>query len=271
MSNQEENKTTKKENVSEGKKIIKYLIGLAGIFLIGFIGGFAAFEARNILTNEAMLQGILGFVSKVIPAIYVIVNVVVFIVAMTIYSSAKKMADSWNGEEEDTLDMVEKKLNVVTVSCNIVTVINCFFYGAMIEICEMPQVSTMNISLSVFTNISFLGFFAMNLIVAKLVVDLIKRINPEKSAVSLFDKNFEKQWENSSDEAQKMILYKAGYAAYRAANMVCAGMWVITLMAQLIYKIGVFPMFCVCVIWVTLISVNSITQAKLESGVVGKF
>ncbi len=271
MSKLEKNNTQNKENVSEGKKIIKYLIGLVGIYLIGFIGGFAAFKVRNILTNEAMLQGIFNVITKVIPWIYVMVNVLVFVIGIAIYFNAKKMVDSWDGEEEDTLDTVEKKLNVVTVSYNIVTVLNCFFYGVMIEICEMPKVSTMNIPLSVFANISFLGFLAMNLVVGKLVVDLIKRINPERNAVSIFEKNFEKQWEDSSDEAQKMILYKAGYAAYRAANMVCTAMWIITLMAQLIYKTGIFPMFCVCVIWVTLIGTNSITQAKLERGVTGKF
>ena len=248
MSKHDKNKTNNEGNQSEGKKIIKFIAGIMSFFLLGMVGGILSYKVKHILTNEDMMQGIFDIISKVIPSIYIVVNVVIFIAGMIIYSNAKKMVDNWNGKDEDILDIVEKKLNIITVTYNIIAVCNCFFFGTLIEIGEMPQASEMNIPFSVFVTVSFFVLLAINFMMGKKVVDLIKRINPERSSVSLFEKNFEKQWEDSSDEAQKQILYKAGYTAYRIANMVCAAVWGLTLFTLLIYKTGLFPMFCVCTI-----------------------
>jgi len=266
MSNQEKNRTNKKKSTSEGMKIVKFIVSVIALFAAGVIVGIGSAFIEDVLRSETLVNSIIGVMKVVVPVIYVAVNVVVFLVGMSTYVKAKKMIDDWNGEDEEIPAVVEKKLNAVTVAYNIITVCNCFFFGAMVEISKVPQGAEADIPFSTFTTISLLLFLAMNLFVGKLIIDLIKRLNPERKAVSLFEKNFEKQWEDSSDEAQKMILYKAGYAAYKATNVVCAVVWGMTLMAQLVYKTGVFPTFCVCAIWVTLIGVNSYTQAKLESG-----
>lgn len=259
-------KENKKGNQSEGKKIIKFVFGMVAVYVIGYILGMGAAIAEDFLRSDNLLGTVENIFSLVVPVVYVASNLIMFAVGMVIYFRARKMADNWDGEDENVPDIIEQKLNVVTVAYNIVTICNCFFFGAMVEIGKVAKGAEVNIPVSTFTVISFLVFFSFNFIVAKLTVDLIKRLNPERSSVSVFEKNFEKQWEDSSDEAQKQILYKAGYAAYKATNIVCGVMWGITLMAQLIYKTGVFPLACVCIIWVTLIGTNSIVSAKLESG-----
>ena len=37
--------------------------------------------------------------------------------------------------------------------------------------------------------------------------------------------NFSRKWEESCDEAQKMIIYEAGYRAYRAGAKACTFVW----------------------------------------------
>ncbi len=266
MNNKDKNNTNKKKSTSEGMKIVKFIVGLIAIYAVGVVVGIGTAFIEDVLRSETLVNSIIDVLKVVIPVIYVAVNVIIFLVGMSTYAKTKKMLDGWDGEDEEVPIVVEKKLNNVTVVYNIIMVCNCLFFGAMVEISNVPQGVEADIPFSAFSMISLLLFLAMNLFVGKLVIDLIKRINPERKSVSLFEKDFEKQWEDSSDEAQKMILYKAGYAAYKATNIACSVMWGVTLMAQLIYKTGVFPMLCVCIIWGILIGVNSYTQAKLESG-----
>ena len=50
---------------------------------------------------------------------------------------------------------------------------------------------------------------------SRFIVELEKKLNPEKKG-DVIETNFSKKWEDSCDEAQKMIIYEAGYRAYRA-------------------------------------------------------
>lgn len=251
---------------SERKKIVKFIVSVVAIYAVGYLFGVGMAMAEETLNSQVLLDTVKNILISIIPVIYVGLNLIMFVVGMAIYSKAKKMADNWDGEDEDVIDTVEKKLNVVTVAYNIVTVCDCLLFGAMLQIGELHKGAEANFSMVGFTSVSFIAFTVLNFIVAKLVVDLVKKLNPERRSISVFDMKFQKQWEDSSDEAQKQILYRAGYSAYKATNMVCGVMWGVTLFTQLIYKTGVFPMACVCVIWVTLIGTNSIVSAKLEGG-----
>lgn len=260
------NKENKTVNQPEGKKILKFILGMIGIYLVGFLFGIGGAFAEDILRSEELINTVENVFSAVVPVVFVVLNLGMFAISMAIYFKAKKMADNWDGEDEEVIDTIEKKLNIVTVACNIVMVCNCFFFGAMVQIGEVAKGAEVDIPFTTFTTTAFLVSLGLSFIVAKLVVDLIKRLNPERRSVSVFDMNFEKKWEESSDEAQKQIMYRAGYATYKMVNMVCTVMWGITLFAQLIYKTGVFPMACVCIIWGACIGTYSIVSAKLESG-----
>ena len=265
MSNQE-NKNTKSEKKLERKKIIKFIVLMVLFGIVGFGFGMGTARMENMLRSESFISGVISVLSTIVPIVYIVINVIVFTVSMLIWRKAKKELDNLNGDEEELLDRIEKRLNRAVIAYNIVTVSNCLFFGALIEISGVPKRAGVNLPYFIFSSVSFVLFFILEIVVAILVMDLIKRINPERNAVSIFDMNYQKQWENSSDEAQKLILYKAAYETYKVTNIVCAVMWLVTLFAQLIYKTGVFPLICICVIWVTLIGVNSITQAKLEGG-----
>ncbi len=104
---------------------------------------------------------------------------------------------------------------------------------------------------------------ALNIIISKVTVDLEKKLNPEKQG-SVFDMKFDKKWEASSDEAQKQIMYKAAYTAFRAANMACLTAWTIAVVIQMFVKTGVFPVVCICAIWLVLNVTYSRTAMKLQ-------
>ena len=69
---------------------------------------------------------------------------------------------------------------------------------------------------------------------------------------NIFDKDFNKEWLASCDEAQKLMIYEAAYKAFQATQMTCMVMWILALMGMMMFGIGIMPSVCVFIIWLTL-------------------
>ena len=76
---------------------------------------------------------------------------------------------------------------------------------------------------------------------------------------------FDRKWEASSDEAERQIMYKAAYTAFRAANMACLIIWTIAVVIQMFVHTGVFPVICICAIWLVLNVTYSRMVIELQS------
>lgn len=135
----------------------------------------------------------------------------------------------------------------------------------MVYIAEYTELGTVNGDvLFAFGTIVFVISYAMMVLLSKLIVDLEKKLNPEKRG-SVFDFNFQKEWEASCDEAEKQIMYKAAYQAYHAVNIACMIMWAVSFMGMLVFQAGLLPMFCVTAIWGTMITTFSVVCARMEA------
>lgn len=58
---------------------------------------------------------------------------------------------------------------------------------------------------------------ALVVLVQQKIVDLVRRMNPEKQ-VSVYDSKFQKKWYNTCDEAERAQIGQASYQAFQAAN-----------------------------------------------------
>ena len=85
------------------------------------------------------------------------------------------------------------------------------------------------------------------------VVDLTKRLNPEKTA-SVYDLKFQKKWYDSCDEAEKAEIGMASMAAYKATNGVCAFLSVVLALSAMLLDIGFLPSLSVCIVWLVNMS-----------------
>ena len=80
-------------------------------------------------------------------------------------------------------------------------------------------------------------------------VDIVKKMNPEKTA-SVYDMKFQNKWMDSCDEAEKLMIRKCAFKAYRSTNMTCGTLAIILACCALVFDIGFLPSFCVCLIWI---------------------
>lgn len=237
--------------------LIGFLAGFGGAFISDMYGGDIVAALNQIFTVAT-------------PVAYVLLMVVAYSISFIKYGKAKNMVTEWDGIDEDVLDEADKKLGEALEPSNIMMVCNFFLYSAMtyisgVTIPGMEKNDGLKEGLPVL--VVAVGLFVFNMviitIIQKLVVDLTKKINPEKRG-NIFDSEFNKVWINSCDEAQKQTIYQAGYKAYQATGLACLIVWLLSLIGMLMFDIGILPSVCVFAIWLTMVLAYTIACRQVE-------
>ena len=147
---------------------------------------------------------------------------------------------------------------------NLMTVLNFFFFSASVEVAEHTAFGGQyGVVLFPICLATFVLGFVWTIWVTNWVVRLEQQLNPEKRG-NVFDTKFQKQWIASCDEAEKQKVYQAGFRGYRAGATACMVLWVVAVFAQLWAGTGVFPVLCVCLIWLVMMSASMIESIRLE-------
>ena len=245
--------------------VVGVVFGFGGAFLSDMYGG-------------DIIGGLHQIFKVTIPIVYILMMVVCYGYSVFHYYKAKKLVENWDGMDEEMLDRAEDILGLSMISNNIMQVSNFFFFSAMTYISEIAIPNIEHIAKNRITMMAVVvGIFILNMVIItviqKLTIDLTKKINPEKNG-NIFDKDFTKDWLASCDEAQKLMIYEAGYKAFQATQMTCIVMWILALIGMLLFDIGIMPSVCVFVIWLTMtisysIACRNIEKRKSHTNVIG--
>ena len=246
----------------------KFIIMVVVGGLVGFIAGFGGAFISDMFGGD-ILGGLHQIFRVVVPVTYVLLMIVVYSISFANYVKAKKMVINWDGIDEDILDEADKQLGKALEPSNIMMVCNFFLYSAMTYISGI-HVSGMDkdgFKQGLPIMVAGIVLFLMNMIIItviqKLTVELTKKINPEKKG-NILDTEFNKDWLASCDEAQKQMIFEAGYKAYQATGYTCLIVWMLTLFGMLLFDTGILPSICVFIIWLTLVVAYTVACHKLD-------
>ncbi|MCR5737972.1 MAG: DUF3169 family protein [Eubacterium sp.] len=248
---------------TEKKKVMKFLLFLLGCFVLGAIsGGMMGFLGdKNLMPVKEKL---VEFLSDIAPFLFIACNVILLILSLISYMKAKHQYSQWDGVDETVIDNIEYQLNYPMVFSNIAVILNLAFFAIMIFFIEANyyQGSFARILEKGIVAIFFLGL-AWTIVMNNCTVNFVKKLNPEKQG-SVFDNNFQKQWEESCDEGQKLIIYKSAYAAFKWVNYICISLWVLGVIGIFSFHTGVLPVIFVCIIYFISNMAFMVTSIKLE-------
>lgn len=248
---------------TEKKTLINFLLFLLLCFILGCgTGGImAAFSKDNL---GALKQHLSEIMSILTPVMFIAMNVGLFIASLIFYFKAKKKYSHWDGSDENLIDSIEYQLNYPVVFSSVADIANLAFFSALIYLIEnnyyAPNIKSIATLLSIF---SFFAGMAWTLAIANSTVNLVKKMNPEKRG-SVFDFKFQKRWEDSCDEGQKLMIYKSGYVAFKSINYTCIILWVLGFISMLSFDTGIMPVIFVCIIYIVTTVVYMVTSMKLE-------
>lgn len=236
------------------KALPKFMLIMVISLLVGGTTGFCAAKyGLNTLAGGMKSAGAF-FGTYIAPWMMLAAAIIVPAVCVPIYQNAKKLLVSWDGENEEISDAIDKKISIVIWITSAAMILSYFLiaasYSGGFETFEKE-----NSVASFFAGI--VGFFAILIeavIIQQKCVDTAKKTNPEKTA-SVYDTNFQKKWMDSCDEAEKIMIGKCAVKAYSSTNTVCTVLAIVLAVCALIFGIGFLPSLVVCLIWIVNLSV----------------
>lgn len=236
------------------------------IFISSFIGGIVGFCAAKYGLNalaESIKDAGTFFGTYVAPWLMLVAAVIIPSVCVPIYKGANKLLSSWNGENEEISDAIEKQLSIVIWITSTAIILSLFLISASYS-GGFDSLENKDSIVSFVTGI--VGFSAImieTIVIQQKCVDTVKKMNPEKTA-SVYDTKFQKKWLDSCDEAEKIVIGKCALKAYSATNTVCAALAIVLAICALTFKIGLLPSLVVCIVWSVNQSVYCIEALRLS-------
>ena len=235
-----ENNTVKRDN---RKALPKYLLILFVAAIFGGILGFAAGWVGHDNLSEVIATAVADGLTAAAPWALLGTSVVSLALILWLYRAAKALFTGWDGEDEAVMDRADEKLNWALLLTAAQMVLDMFFFA----VAQSAHNMTALWSVLFFLVSIFLLVFAQ-----QKIVDLTRRMNPEKQG-SVYDTKFKKKWFESCDEAEQKQIGQAAYKAFNVVSTACPILWLALLVLSYAFNFELLmPTFIVCFIWLLM-------------------
>ena len=240
------------KNKRENRKALKIFIPI--IFAAAVIGGvIGAFSATGTAEQIAKTAGSVLAEAMFQTAPYAVIFTVVLGIAMgfAYYRSAVRTFKACETEtDEDAQYAVyikaDEKLSKGMMIIGLTEILSLIFFSAMIA--YINRYTDKYITIYIVTLAIFVIGCFIRIKLNQLCVDFAKIMNPQKKG-SVYDLRFQKKWEDSCYEIEKLVIYKASSKAYKAASISCAIFFVILMLCSFFFNYGPLPAVSVGIIW----------------------
>ena len=203
------------------KALPKFFLTILGAGLFGGVLGFAAGFLNVGNLADSVRQALSVALTASAPWGIPVTNLIALGIGWGLHAKAKGLYRTWDGEDEDTI------VSAVALLCDL------FFFSVAVVYAGSPA------AMGAFIVEFFVGVGVATVLQQK-VVDLTKKINPEKRG-SVYDMQFQKKWMDSCDESEQRQIGQACYKAYLAATKVCLWIWVALMVLHFAFGTGLLP------------------------------
>lgn len=226
----------------------KFLLLMAALLFIGFVGGFlASWYGLNALAG-AMRDAGAFFGMYIAPWLMAAMALIMPAVCIPLYRGAKKRIGSWDGEDEALYGTIDRRLSTAIWASNAILILTYFLLAASYSYGFAIFESTKMLVLFFIAVAALFAVVIETVIIGQKCVDATKMLNPEKKG-SFYDIKFQKKWIDSCDEAEKLLIGRCAFKAYAATNKACALLAGALAICALLFNIGFLPSLAVCLIW----------------------
>ncbi len=228
------------------------------ILLIAMIIGFFSFSAVIALkyfhgSNPELAETINKYASALYGPVALVIAIIMTVICIAITAKANKLFKKWDGENEQDIERCESLIHKSTTLLQVQMIVVYGLFGLQFISYAKGNMTNDAFFASLFAPMMF-GLLGMcitiifNMSIQRRNVDLNRLINPEKQG-SYFDLKLVKKLEESSDEAEKLVMYRAGYRAFRTMNAMFLVAWIVIILAGVAFEVSIVPMIMVTVMW----------------------
>ena len=234
---------SKQEKGENRKALPKFALTMLGSLLLGGLLGFAVGVGRFFVAADNLIPWINGALSAATPWGIPVTSALTLGSCLVLYRSAAKKFAAWDGGDEDeTSESIDTALSWVLLLSAVQLLLNLFFLSAFCIYWMDRDIRALAL-VGVFTLSCGFVVFAQ-----QKAVDLTRRMNPEKHG-SVYDTKFQKKWLESCDESERRQIGQACYRAYMVASRFCLGLWLVLVVASMVFEMSVLPVFVLLLVW----------------------
>ncbi len=259
----------KKEEIrKENRKALKTYIPV--LILCTLLGGVFGYFANNSGLQGAADQ-IAAWTEKALfvlmPYCIIATAVISFALSLYHYNVAKKLYADFDedadpdDDEADLYARADRKLSSAVSASGIGQITGMLFFAVFFS--DLDAHLEQHSALALVTTIIFIAGIFLTVRMQQLQIDFVKRMSPSMKG-SVYDSKFHQKWEESCDEAERLVIYKASYKAYRFANIACSAGWAVTIMGSLILHYGCLPSVVISALWMLMNIVYYREAMRLE-------
>lgn len=162
------------------KALPKFLLFAVVCALVGGVIGYFSADVEPDSLVPMMKNAGAFFGIRIAPWLMLALAILVPVVCLPLYRSAKKLAAVWDGEDEDLYNTIDQKLSVVLWLASAAFILALFLITATYSV-GMEDIDNANGFVFFFINIA--AFFAIMVeatVFQQKCVDTTKQLNPEK-------------------------------------------------------------------------------------------
>lgn len=259
------NTNTRKSNKAI---FITFIAVLLILYAAGYFVGRMVARVEGTVSFEQVTQTVKAFLIHALPIVFLVVSVLAIVILTIAFLSCNAMYKKLQNDRDndDLWDLLEDRLNVPVILSNAFSIIDTCLFCCILYASLVTGYGKNGGYQTVILIAGFLLFVIaaiLEIVIPKLILDIEKKLNPEKQG-NVLDLNFQKVWMNSCDEAEKLIVYKAGYKAFLNTNITCIILCMVAFVVTLLFKMDVLALVFVCIIWFANNLSYMLRAAKLE-------
>ena len=254
------------ENQREDRRAFrKFIVFLLAAMVVGGITG-----ALSTMAAEGQADvgaGIAAGLQKLAPYANLVIAAALSVWTAVMLRDSRAEYRRWDGEEEQLIEKIERKLGIGMIATNIALIAGFFFFAAGMRSTGIDsgweeEIPWVKITATFF---GLIGILVVTVIAQNRIVNFTKEINPEKKG-SVYDLKFQKTWIASCDEAEQLQIYRAAFRAYTAMNYAALGLFLVCFIGILSWNFGLLPITMVLFVWLTGVIVYGVESLRMTGG-----
>ena len=246
-------------------KIFLYMLAGAAVGAVAGAGIYMLLDGRGQELEGAAVQAFGALQGAILPLLSALLVLSVLAGELTcrkLKAAAIRLPEA-DDEESDRLEYEEEKWGALSLNLNIVSqVLNIIILAAGYSSNYLGSSDAARNSF-LYACVVFVICMAYDGIWQIRYVKLVQLGHPEKTA-DPSDRNFQKAWLESCDEAEREVIYRSSYKAYLAMGKLVPALLIVTMLGNLFFNTGMLAVVIVAVIWlaVTLTYTRSCVALK---------
>lgn len=234
------NDSVKRDN---RKALPKYLLLIFCSAIVGGLLGFLTGWYGHSDLSAVFAGGVTAALRLVSPWGIPVCTLVLLGSGFMMYRAVKRDFAGWDGEDDALMDDLDRRLNWCLLLATMTLLLDFFFLSA-----ATAGIFTGGDLAPIWIVLAFVPSVFLVIVFQQRVVDLVRRMNPEKQG-SVYDLHFRKKWLDSCDEAERREIGEAAYRAFVVTNSVCPFLWLAMILLNMVFDLGLMPSAVVLLVW----------------------